>query len=188
MDYFVKVIKLDDNIAQTKNRALKEALKSPYNHFFLVEDIVNVKNDSVYQKFIDTAERTGIECLMWAKAVPNKNIVFDDDKNIEYWADFAPCFVYYSRSSIEKVGLLDEEMPANTWQEIAHAKKIGDLGLSTPFGMFASPRNITELEVTDDRGKWINRGKIDEAITYWESKDSEDFPIQVKSQQKLEMI
>lgn len=181
MNFFVKVIKLGDNIAKSKNRALKEALKSSHDHFFLVEDIVKVNDENIYQKFIDTAEKTGINCLMWANCIPNQRIDFNDDKNIEYWADFGPCFTYYSRKAIEKAGLFDENMPHNTLQEMYLAKTIGDLGLSTPFGMFASPKNVFGLEMTDDRGKWLNKAMIDKALDYWESKDGEDFPIDVKN-------
>ena len=189
MNYYAKVIKLDDNIAKSKNRALKEALKSIYDHFFLVEDIIKVNDDNIYQRFIETHQKTGIHCLMWANAVPNKRVEFNEDKNIDYWSDFAPCFTYYTREAIEKVGLFDEEMPNNTWQDVEHAKRIGDVGLSTPFGMFASPKIVFGLEVTDDRGKWINRLKMDEGLTYWENKGAEDFPIQVKREKPItEMI
>lgn len=188
MNYFAKVIKLDDNISKSKNRALKEALNSPYNDFFLIESCVEIKNNTIFEKFIETNRKTGINCLMWPECIPNKQIEFREDPYINYWADFAPCFTYYTRESIKKVGLFDEDMPSNTWQEVEHAKRIGDAGLSTPFGMFASPKNIVGLEVTEDRGKYINRVKMEEGLIYWENKDQEDFPIKVKKQKDLEMI
>lgn len=188
MNYFAKVIKLDSNTAKSKNRALREALKSPYKHFFLIENCVKVENDLIFDKFIETSQKTGIHCLMWANAVPNKRVEFNEDKNIDYWSDFAPCFTYYTREAIEKVGLFDEKMPPNTWQEIEHAKRIGDAGLSTPFGMFASPKNMFGLSVTEDRGKYQNKAKMEEGLVYWENKDQEDFPIKVQKKKDLEMI
>jgi hypothetical protein len=194
MNYFIKVIKLDSDIAKSKNKALKEALKSPYNYFFLVEDNCQVSSSDIYEKFIEVSKVTGIEALMWGEGGVNKRLPFDEDPYIDYYTDFTTAFVMYTRHAIEKVGILDENMPPNTWQELEHAKRVGDNEMSTPFGMFASPKNITELKLISQKDEFKNLKQMEEALTYWENKDLEDFPIdikekpQIKTEQITEMI
>lgn len=186
MNYFSKVIKLGPNIAKEKNRALKEALKSPYDYFFLVEENCKVLDDSIFSRFIDTSDKTGIEALMWGEGALNKRLPFEDDPYIDYYTDFATAFTMFTRNSIERSGFLDEEMPPNTWQDLEYAKRIGDNEMSTPFGMFASPKNITELKLTSQKDEFKNLKQMEEALKYWENKDSEDFPINIKEKPKME--
>lgn len=189
MDYFVKVIKLDDKTTKSKNRALKEALKSPYDYFFLIEDNCKILDENIYNKFIDTCEKTGIQALMWGEGGLNKKLDFDDDPNIYYYSDFATAFTMYTRTSIEKVGLMDEVMPANTWQELEHSKKIGDAGLSTPFGMNASPKGVDGmLELTYNKMDFVNIKAMDEALTYWAEKEGEEFPIEIAQKPKEKIM
>ena len=183
MKYCTKVIELDDNIAKSKNKALKEFLKSDKKYIFLIEENCEVIDDSVYQKFIDTSDATGIEALMWSRGDVNKRLPFDDDKWIQYYQDFVSSFTMFTRKAVETVGFMDEEMPANTWQELEYAKRIGDKELSTPFGMFASPRGIDNcFKITKPLKEYKNIGQLDEALKYWESKQLEDFPIEIKSE------
>jgi hypothetical protein len=180
MNYFTKVIKLDSNIAKSKNKALKEGLISNKDYIFLVEDNCIVLDDSIYKKFVDVSQKTGIEVLTWAEGGTNRKLPFDEDPYINYYTDFPTAFVMYTRNAIEKVGLLDENMPPNTWQELEHSKRIGDQDMSTPFGMFASPKNITELKLTSSKNEFTNLKQMEEALKYWENKDMEDFPIDIK--------
>ena len=184
MNYFTKVIKLDGNITKLKNKALKEALKSPYDYFFLIEENCEVLNDEVFNKFIETSKATGIEALMWARADLNRKLPFEDDRLIQYWSDFVSTFSMYTRKVVETVGFMDEKMPPNTWQDIEYAKRIGDAGLSTPFGMFASPRGVDNyLKVTKvPNTKSIK--DLEEALKYWESKEGDNFPIEIKKPMK----
>ena len=189
MNYFAKVIKLDNNITKSKNRALKEALKSPYNYFFLVEENCEVLDPSVYDKFIEVSDLTDINALMWARGGLNKMIPFEDDRYIQYWSDFVSSFSMYTRKAVETVGLMDDKMPPNTWQELEYAKRIGDAGLSTPFGMFASPRGVDScFRITKPKEEFKNLKALDEALEYWENKQFEDFPIQIKRKPEAKPI
>ncbi len=180
MNYYAKVIKLDDKTTKSKNRALKEALKSPYDYFFLVEDNCKVLNDKIYDIFIETSKNTGIEALMWSGGGPNRDLGFKDDPHINYFSDFAPAFTMFTRNVVEKIGFFDEEMPENTWQMEEYFKRIGDNELATPFGMAPSPKGIEGmLELTRNIDGLKNLAKMDEALTYWQQKDDE-FPIDIK--------
>jgi hypothetical protein len=180
MNYCSKVIKLSGNLAKSKNKALKEFLKSGKDYFFLIESNCKVLDDRIFQKFIDVSKATGIEVLVWGEGGVNRRLPFDDDPYVNYYSDLTTAFVMYTRHAIEVVGLLDEQMPPNTWQELEHAKRIGDKELSTPFGMFAGPKDITELELVGEKNEFTNLKQMDEALKYWEDKDLEDFPIEIK--------
>lgn len=184
MNYYTKVIKLDSNIAKSKNKALKEFLKSDKKYIFLIEENCKVVDDSVYQKFIEASEATGIHALMWARQDVNKRLPFDDDKWIQYYADFVSSFSMFTKEAVETVGFMDEEMPPNTWQDLEYAKRVGDKELSTPFGMFAAPRGIDNcFKITKPEKEYKNIGELDAALKYWESKQLEDFPIEIKNKE-----
>lgn len=188
MDYCSKVIKLTGNIAKTKNKVLKGFLKTKKDYFFLIEDNCKVLNKRAYDIFIDTSKKTGIEALMWPRGAINKRLPFEEDPHVDYWSDFVSSFSMYTRNAVEKAGFMDEIMPPNTWQELEYAKRIGDLGLSTPFGMFASPKNIDKyFEITKPKDEFKNLRQLDEALTYWERKGGDEFPINiVKEKEKLQ--
>ena len=187
MEYCSKVVKLTGNITKTKNKALKNFLKTDKNYFFLVEDNCKV-NDKVYQIFINTSKKTGIEALMWPRGSLNKRLPFDEDPHVEYWTDFVSSFSMFSRNAVEKAGFMDEKMPPNTWQDLEYVKRIGDLGLSTPFGMFAAPKDIDKyFKITKPKNEFKNIKQLDEALIYWEQKSGDDFPINiVKETEKLQ--
>jgi GT2 family glycosyltransferase len=189
MNYFTKVIKLDSKITENKNKALREGLKSKKDYIFLIEDNCKILDDSIFDKFIEVSQKTGIEALMWAYGSENQRVNFNDDPYIEYFADFSTGFVMFTRNAVEKVGFMDEEMPENTWQDLEYAKRIGDMGLSTPFGMFASPKDInTYLKITKTKDEFKNLERMEDALKYWEAKDNEDFPIEIKEKPKFVMI
>jgi hypothetical protein len=191
MNYFVSKVPLGGDTSKTKNKILREFLKKDKDYIFLIEDNCDVLDEKVFNKFIDISRKTGIETLMWAKGGVNRKLEFDLDPYIDYYSDFSTAFAMYTKNSIKTVGLFDEEMPKNTWQELEHAKRAGDVGLSTPFGMFASPKNIDEyLSIKYPKDEFKNLKQMDEGLTYWENKDMEDFPIDIPKQKtrKFEMI
>ncbi len=177
--FFECRVPISDNIPQKKNIYIQNFLKSDKKYLFLIEENCKVLNEEIYQKFIDCYQKTGIHCLMWYGGSPNRQVEFYDDPNIDYWSDFSPAFAFYTREALEKAGLMDEKMPANTYQELEHAKRIGDLGLSTPFGMFASPKG-TEKMLRVEGFRRINNLEAKKALDYWESKDEDEFPISVR--------
>lgn len=192
MKYCASIIELDGNTTKSKNKALKDFIKSDKEYIFLIESNCEVLDESIFDKFINASEKTGIEVLCWGEGGLNKRLPFDDDPYIDYYSDLAPAFVMYTRHAIEEVGLMDEKMPPNTWQELEHAKRTGDKGFSTPFGMFASPKRIIELKLAFPKDEFKNMKAMEEALKYWETKDGEGFPIEVKKPvtkpEKIEMI
>lgn len=184
--YCTRVIKLDDNIAKAKNKALREMLKSDCNYFFLVEENCEVLDEAVYDKFVNVAEETGVEALMWARSDVSRKLPFDDDQYLQYFNDFVSSFSMFTRNVVETVGFLDEKMPPNTWQELEYAKRIGDAGLSSPFGTFAAPRGVDSyFKITKPKDEFKNIKQMEEALLYWEEKDLEDFPVEIGKKKQV---
>lgn len=177
MPYLLEKIKLDKDIAHAKNVALKKMLQGDGDFFFLIEDNCKVIDELVFDKFIEASQKTGIEALCWAKGATNKNFNFKDDPFVEYYSDFPTAFTMFTRNAVTKAGFLDEKMPVNTWQDLEYVKRIGDLGLSTPFGMFAAPKGVDKyLELTGEKDEFKNLKAMEEALRYWELKDGYEFP------------
>jgi len=190
MKYAVRVVKLDSETTKNKNKALKEMLQSGEDFLFLVEENCKVLDPKIYDIFVATSHKTGIEALMWGRGSINKRLEFNDDPYIDYFTDFVSSFMLFTRNAVQKVGLFDEEMPSNTWQELEYAKRIGDAGLSTPFGMFASPKNVDQyFSITTPKNEFKNLDKMEEGLKYWEDK-SDEFPINIRNlnKPKFEMI
>lgn len=192
MLYCSQIISLSNDVAKEKNKALKKMLASDRDYFFLIEENCKVLDEKVYDKFIEASQKTGVEALMWARGAINNRLSFDDDPYINYYSDFASNFSMFTRNVVETVGYFDEKMPKNTWQELEYAKRIGDAGLSTPFGTFAGPKGVDSmLEVTQPKEEFKNLTEMDEALDYWQNKDIEGFPINMKKlgkAPKIEMI
>ena len=162
-------------------------LKTSKNYFFLVEENCKVLDDKVYEIFIDTSKKTGIEALMWPRGSINKKLPFEEDPYIQYWSDFVSSFSMFTRNAVKRVGFMDEEMPANTWQDLEYAKRIGDVGLGTPFGIFAAPRGIDQyFEITKPKNEFKNLKQMDEALKHWEKKEGEDFPINIAKEKQAQ--
>src|SRR4030042_576007 len=126
---------------------------------------------------------------MWARGDINKRIPFDEDRYIQYYSDFVSSFSMYTRKAVVAAGFFDEEMPKNTWQELEYVKRIGDVGLGTPFGIFAAPRGVDNyFQIANPKREYKNLEELDKALKYWESKNIEDFPIEIKDTTKAHPI
>lgn len=188
MEYCFRTIKLNDRTIKNKNKALKEFLKTDKDYFFLVEENCEVLDKKVFDVFVKTSKKTGIQALMYPRGSLNKRKEFDEDPYVDYWSDFVSSFMMFTREAVEKAGFLDEDMPANTWQELEYAKRVGDLGLSAPFGMFAAPKDTDKyFKIDKPKDEFKNIKQMDEALDYWQGKEGEDFPINVvKKTEKLQ--
>lgn len=138
-------------VATSKNEALRYLIDKGCDHLFLIEDDIVVKNQEVFNKYIETASVSGIWHLNYAlHGSYNK----DEDGNpkIKYQVEYKPgvevafyhnitgALSYYLKGIIKNVGYMDERYH-NAFEHVDHTYRIIQKGLHPPFWYFADIAN-----------------------------------------------
>lgn len=137
-------------VGASKNDLFREALKNPkVEHIFIIEDDIVVKNIDVFNKYIKAKELTGIHHFLFGYHGPaNKNNISGGPPKPRYVIDYGAdlklainthsvgAFCYYSRESLEKTGLFDEEF-VNAFDHVDHDYRLAKNGYSTPYWNWA---------------------------------------------------
>jgi GT2 family glycosyltransferase len=162
-DYIHNQVNL--GVGKSKNILLRKMLENNTDHFFIVEDDVVIKDVNIFQKYIDTANRSGILHLSYGPGSPlnlkhnsvddmynrdkmnttnepNPKVTMDygNDIGIELYKHCVGMFCYFHRSVLEKVGLIDETY-YNVWEHVDHTLEIINAGYHPPFWWFADIRD-----------------------------------------------
>jgi GT2 family glycosyltransferase len=180
-------------VSKTKNKALKHLLDTNCEHIFILEDDCIIKNNNVWEKYIQAYNITNIPHFNYGPASPwnrkqdNPEIVGDLTKRhlakqdtqpipkltVQYNTDFAltfythivAMFTYFNRSILEDVGLLDEKF-YNAWEHVEHTYRIIKKGKYSPFWWFA------DVEGSE---KYIKEAKDEKANSSLASNEEEFF-------------
>lgn len=185
-------------VARGKNILLQTMLDAGCKHLFLLEDDIIITNDLAVNGYINAAKKTGFGHLMFAHHGPmNAPGPLYKDDFIEYYPHCIGAWCYYSREALERLakedekkgwpnpGLMDENFK-NAWEHVEHTNRLGNLGLTSPFGFFADARGsdkwLKEIPGSIDQSAirpqadWQKR--IDEGYDYWKAKDGRGLPLQ----------
>ena len=162
-------------VGRSKNIALDYLLKEGNDYIFLLEDDIIIKDNNVFQKYIEASKLSGIQHFNFAfhgndNYLPNGASA--ERLRVEYSKDVAVCFYpnvygafsFYTKECLEAVGLMDEEY-YNAMEHVDHTFFISQVGMTSPFRWFAdiadSNKYIEELdknhsgsEIRRD-GKWL---------------------------------
>ncbi len=140
------IIQHDKNygVAKSKNDALKYLLKQGCENIFLCEDDVKIINENVFEEYIKASETSGIQHLNYAYHGPtNKNnishyqeIKYEKGVGLSFHRYPIGAFTFYTRTAIEKVGLLDERFH-NFHDHVDHTARFIKAKLHPPYGWFA---------------------------------------------------
>lgn len=148
-------------VGKSKNEALRILLKKQCDHIFLIEDDIIIKNPSVFEQYIKTADKTGLYHLNFAfhgdgnrdennNPVPRKNVIANGEKYITLSKNLLGAFTYYHRVLLDKFGLFDERF-YNAWEHVDHTYQIIKAGLHSPFWWFADiPKSYDYILDQDD--------------------------------------
>jgi hypothetical protein len=178
--------------AKGRNELLRE-LKD-FKYIFLVRDYVKVLDPTVYARFVLTSQKTGFECMGLASYEPsNQKIIYTRDSWVDYWQYPSSDFLFFTQNAIQKAGYLNENFPSDTWEDVEHIKRVGDLGLTAPFGYFVGIKNerrylSVDIEVKQKQTlESIKRhNEFKKATEYWQSLNVAGFP-DMPSQDKMEI-
>lgn len=136
-------------VGKSKNIALRSLMEKGCDHFFLIEDDIFIKDESVFQKYIDASKASGIQHFNFSQhgvmnkshstsgTIPNPRVTIDyKSSKISLYPHCVGAFSYYSKLCLEKVGLLDERY-FNACEHVDHTYEIIKSNMHPPFWWFA---------------------------------------------------
>jgi len=131
-------------VGKTKNKALKYLLEQNCDHIFLIEDDIVIKDPTVFDKYIEARNITGIQHFNFGYHGPaNKNNISGGKPCPRFVVDYGSvkiainpasvgAFCYYTREVLEKVGLIDDDF-LNAFDHVDHDYRIYKAGYTTPY-------------------------------------------------------
>lgn len=150
---------------RSKNKAFEYLLDKECKHIFLIEDDMLIKDESVFEKYIETAYRTGIYHLMFLKVADNmehKRLTID---GLDLHRNAQGSFMYALDSVIRHVGEWDLGFK-NAFTHIDWTYRAISAGLMPQFWWFPDVENsqdlIEEIPGSTDNSSITNKGKYNE--------------------------
>jgi hypothetical protein len=157
------------------------------DYIFIIEDDMLVKDENVFDKYIETYKKSGIHHFNYGPGSPfnrKQNIAFDlhnrhlldqhsepnprliidygNDTKVALYEHTVAMFSFFTREVLEKVGYLDEEF-YNAWEHVDHTYRIIKAGYHPPFWYFAdiadSDKLLTEAPGAIDNSSIANKSE-----------------------------
>lgn len=134
-------------VGKSKNILFRYLLDSGCDHIFIIEDDIIVKQKSVFQKYVELRNTTGIQHFNFGYHGPaNRNNISKGQPSPRYIVDYGKtklainansvgAFCYYTKEVLQKVGLIDEDY-TNAFEHVDHDYRIFKAGFSTPYWNF----------------------------------------------------
>jgi hypothetical protein len=131
----------------SKNSAVEYLMSKNCEHIFLIEDDIIIKDENVFEKYVEYSFITGIKHLNFAlHGTGNKNgqsanptlVVSypNEDIKIALYNNCVGAFSYYHRKMFEEIGYFDTNFK-NAWEHVEHTYQIIKKGYHPPFWYFA---------------------------------------------------
>lgn len=131
-------------VGKSKNILFKYLLNQDCDHIFIVEDDIFIKDQNVFDRYIEARKITGIQHFNFgyhgpanrgniSKGTPQPKYVIDyGDVKIAINAHSVGAFCYYTKEVLKKVGLIDEEY-CNAFEHVDHDYRIAKAGYCSPY-------------------------------------------------------
>ena len=172
--YECEIINNEQNIGvcKSKNKALKELLNRECDYIFLVEDDMKFKGNA-FDEYIKASKGTGIQHMSFAyhgpankgnisKGVPRPRKIIDyGDVKIALNRHSVGAVCFYTRKSLEDVGIFDEDFNKNNFEHVEHSYRLAKAGYSTPYWWWADLANsydFIEEQACSEESTAIRRG------------------------------
>jgi glycosyltransferase involved in cell wall biosynthesis len=137
-------------VGKSKNKALK--LLKNYDYIFILEDDIFIKDQNVFQKYINASKLSGIQHFNFAfhgimnyqpNTVPLNSVPavalkidYSPTVSVSLYPHIYGAFSMYTKRCIEKVGYMDE-FYYNAMEHVDHTVKTIEAGMHPPFRWFA---------------------------------------------------
>lgn len=183
-------IKEDLGVGYCKNVIFKNLMSRGCDHIFTIEDDTIIKDGDVFKKYIDTARHFNMEHLVFGygsggsalhefneeAAKPICTLGYDGMK-IDFYHHIQGAFCYYTRNSLEMIGLMDAKNYINAVEHIEHTYRLIKAGYYSMFWAFADINDSTkylghdhsgaEYATTIDRDNDLYKQRVDHAYRHF---------------------
>lgn len=167
-------------VARAKNHALASLQSNQCDHIFLIEDDMIIKDPDIFEAYINASKKSGIQHLMFGYHGPaNKNgisrgkpcprlVVDYGDFSLAFNQHCVGAFCYYSRKSLEDVGLIDEKFQ-NAFDHVSHSYELALKGYSTPYWWWADLANSLDYIEEQACSEENSSIKTPESMQRWQN-------------------
>ena len=189
-------------VGKSKNKALQFLLDKECDNIFLIEDDLIIKDSSIFTKYIEASKATGIQHFNYGPgtpfnrkqnisncdlhnrhlldncSIPNPKLTVEYKNNIKIslYEHIAGVFSFFTRSIINRVGLIDEDF-INAWEHVEHTYRIILANGHPPFWWFADiadsekylevQKEATEKSsIAKDQEKWLQNVRAGREIYF----------------------
>lgn len=169
--------KKNKSVGISKNDAIKHLLEKGCTHIFLIEDDILIKDPVVFVKYIEAAQETGLQHLMFgyhgpankgmqSKGAPKPRVIIEYKNNVRIALNqhCVGAFCYFHKDVIDKVGMFDETYK-NVWEHVDHSYSIVNAGLLPGYWYWPDIANsydyLDEQACSEEHEKGVIRKKDD---------------------------
>ena len=162
---------------RSKNKAFEYLLEKGCKHIFLVEDDMLIKDENVFDRYIETAYRTGVYHLMFLKVADNMDHKRATIDGLDLHRNPQGSFMYALDSVIKHVGEWDTGF-RNAFTHVDWTYRVAQKGLMPQFWWFPDVENsqelIEEIPGSTENSSITNKEKYNEnwqkSAQYWMKK------------------
>jgi glycosyltransferase involved in cell wall biosynthesis len=133
-------------VAYAKNLGLKFLLENGCKYLFLMEDDIEIKDISIFEKYIETSKKTGIKHFNYAghgnhnrdqfgKLKFRKIVKYPNKTSIVLYSNVLGAFSFYDKIVLDEIGLFDESF-YNALEHVDHTYQASLKNYTTPFRWF----------------------------------------------------
>lgn len=148
-------------VAYAKNKLMLKMLYDDYDWIFILEDDVEIINKNALTGYIKACLNTGYHHLSFhcPSAGLNTQPLLSND-NLTLWPHLAGAFCIYSKQSLLRSGLLDENF-YNAWEHVDHTQRIAKQGYTNAFRSGNADATGSEKWIRDQNIKSVIRSNED---------------------------
>lgn len=127
----------NQGVGISKNHAFQRLLERGCDHIFIIEDDIIVKDNNVFDAYIQAGRVSGLKHMMYGyhgpankrNGVASPRYVFDYGNGLKIALNqhCVGAFCYYTRDVLDTVGLNDEAF-VNAWEHVEHSYRIVKAG------------------------------------------------------------
>ena len=124
-------------VGKSKNILFRILMNKGFEHIFIIEDDMIIKDQDVFNKYVEASEVSGIKHMMFGyhgpankrlgKPHPRFKVPYNKEVELAFNLHCVGSFCYYHHSVLSDVGIFDEQYN-NAWEHVDHSYQIVKAG------------------------------------------------------------